>query len=466
MSKSNKYLQAGSFYLIGNLINKGIGFLTIPLFTRILTTYDYGVINTYASWVAIVSMILGMALHMGIRSAFNDYKNTIDSFMSSITFLSIISAFSISLIILSAIIFAPININVTLVVICLIQGFFTAIIQNYSMYLMMNIKYKWRTLLLISPNLLINIFAIFAILFVFENEKYMGQIIPSVVITSLIGLVLIIIIFKKSNTLINTEHWKYALYISLPIILHGLSLTILSQSDRIMITSLIGASETGVYSLVYNFSMIATVVIVSLEGVWVPWFTSKLNERKINDINSKVHIYIEIVLYVTLAVMLVSPEILRLMAPAEYWSGELIIPPIVLSGFIMFIYTLYVNIEHYHKKTKIIAANTVMAALINIILNFILIPIYGIYGAAFTTLIAYIISLSMHYKYARKIEKNLFSIKIFILPIIIVILITGVYYIFLESLIVRWSVLGVLSLSLLLKEKRNISNYYKKYKSA
>ncbi|WP_169824050.1 lipopolysaccharide biosynthesis protein [Anaerobacillus alkalidiazotrophicus] len=461
MKKTNKYLKAGSFYLIGNLFNKGIAFLTIPIFTRILTTYEYGIINTYASWVAIMTMVLGMTFHMGIRSAFNDYKNKVDNFMSAITFFSIISAFSLSLLILVMVLMLPIDVNLALILMCLVQGFFAAIIQNYSMYLMMNLRYKWRTVLLVFPNLFINLIAILAIFFVFENNAHFGKIIPSVLVTSLFGFILIILIFRKSKVLINKTYWKYALSISLPIILHGLSLNILTQSDRIMITSFVGASETGVYSLVYNFSMIATVVIVSLEGVWIPWFNKKLNERNLNQINDKVNIYIAIMSYMTVAIILVSPEILKLMAPKEYWHGKIIIPLIVLSSFMIFVYTLYVNIEHFHKKTKIIALNTILAAISNIVLNFIFIPIYGMYAAAFTTLISYIISLVLHYKYARKIEKDLFSLKILVKPLILILIMIVVYYIFIESSIIRWSILGIFSLYMILKEKRIILDYYK-----
>jgi O-antigen/teichoic acid export membrane protein len=461
LNKPTTYLKAGSYYLFGNLFNKGIAFLTIPLFTRILSTYDYGIINTYASWVAIVTMVLGMTLHMGIRSAFNDYKNDINSFMSSITFLSLISAISISTVVVVATVIAPVNVNLALVTMCLIQGFFAAIIQNYSMYLMMNLSYRWRTLLLFLPNLLINLLAIFAILFVFETKDYLGQIIPSVIITAVFGLSIIVLIFRKSFVLIKTEYWKYALYISVPIILHGLSLTVLSQSDRIMITSLVGASETGVYSLVYNFSMISTVFIVSLEGIWVPWFTDKLNNRQINQINEKGKVYIALMLFVTLAIILVSPEIMKFMAPKEYWYGVTIIPPIVLSSFVIFIYTLFVNIEHYHKKTKIIALNTLVAAIVNIVLNFIFIPKYGMFGAAYTTLISYIISLVLHRNFAKKIEKELFPIKMIVLPLVISIVFVSIFYLFLQFFIIRWSLLMILCLVIALK-KNIILDFMKK----
>jgi len=459
MKVGNKHLKAGSLYLIGNLFNNGIAFLTVPIFTRILSTYDYGIINTYSSWVAVLSMILGMTLHMAIRAAFVDYEEKIDDFMSSITALTLISTMAISFLIVTTIIVAKINIQLTLVVLCLVQGFSSAIIGNYSMYLMMKYKYKARTLLLILPNLITTIASLVAILYIFESSKYLGKIIPSSVISFVFAFVLLVLIFNKKTGPLTTKYWKYSLAISLPIILHGLSLIILGQSDRIMLTALVGASETGIYSLIYNFSMVANVVIVSLEGVWIPWFTEKMKNREIEQINENVELYIGIMTFVTISIILISPEVLRILAPREYWHGEMIIPPIIISSYIVFIYTLYVNVEHFHKKTRHIAVNTIIAASSNIILNFIFIPRYGMYAATITTLVSYSLSLYLHYRYSRNIEKELFPIRIVLKYLFFVIFFGGIFYLISGFMVTRWTLLVTLSLFVLVKWKGKIIDF-------
>lgn len=86
--------------------------------------------------------------------------------------------------------------------------------------------------------------------------------------------------------------------------------------------------------------------------------------------------------------MMVGPEIVKLLASSKYWEGIGIIPPVVLANYIIFAYTLYVNIEHFYKKTPYITLNTVIAAGLNLILNYIFIPRYGYMAAAYTTLVA------------------------------------------------------------------------------
>ena len=66
------FKKAGLFYTVGSFFNKGIAFFTIPLFTRILSTTDYGIVSTYNSWVGIVTVLLSMTLYMAIRQSFID----------------------------------------------------------------------------------------------------------------------------------------------------------------------------------------------------------------------------------------------------------------------------------------------------------------------------------------------------------------------------------------------------------
>ena len=92
--------KASTYYLIGTFFNKGMSFLTVPIFTRLLSTYDYGIVNTYTSWSGIISVVFGFAIYMGIRAAFIDHEDVIDDFMSVCNTFTIISSLVISITIL------------------------------------------------------------------------------------------------------------------------------------------------------------------------------------------------------------------------------------------------------------------------------------------------------------------------------------------------------------------------------
>ena len=151
---------------------------------------------------------------------------------------------------------------------------------------------------------------------------------------------IIIGVYRNGGVRLNKEYCKYALAISLPLILHSISLNILSQSDRIMITSYAGAAQTGIYSLIYNFSMIASVIISSIEGVWIPWFVLRLKERDIEQINEKAKLYMNIMTYAMVFILLFAEEVLKILATKEYMVGSIIIPPIVLANYVIYALSL------------------------------------------------------------------------------------------------------------------------------
>ncbi|OOM75812.1 polysaccharide biosynthesis protein [Clostridium puniceum] len=450
------YKKASTYYLVGNLFNKGISFLTVPIFTRILSTYDYGIVTTYTSWIGILSMILGFALHMGIRASFIDNKEKVDDFISVTSFFTIVSSASIGLIVVLGIILLRVNISLTLIILCLFESFSSAIIQDYSYYLMMKYCYKFRTFLMILPNLIGTIASILAILFVVKTNLYMGKIIPNSIINIIFCISLLILIFRKSHMLTNWNYLKYGLTISVPLIIHGISLNILSQSDRIMITWLADASQTGIYSIVYNFGMIATVITTSLEGGWIPWFTEKLKVRDIKSINNLVIDYVNLMTYAMVFLLLVGPEILKILASKTYWEGISIIPPVILANYLIFMYTLYVNVEHFYKRTIYITVNTLISAATNLMFNYIFIPQYGYVAAAYTTLASYLLSFILHAKYAKKLEADLYPLKTFIRPVAHILVVTILFYALINMPVIRWILMIIYLIAMLIREHTRI----------
>ncbi|MGL5434752.1 MAG: oligosaccharide flippase family protein [Lachnospiraceae bacterium] len=464
MMQTPDYKKVSTFYLVGNLFNKGITFLTVPIFTRILSTADYGIVTTYNSWIAILSLVIGFAIHMGIRAAFIDYKSEINEFMSVSTAFTLACGILISLFLGSGALLLQINIDITIIVLCIIQGLATALVQNYSMYLMMQYKYKFRTVLMILPNLISVMFSVLSILFIVKTDLFMGRIVPTALINVAFGLLTVVLVYRRSRVFYNKTYLKYALTISAPLVLHGIALNILSQSDRTMITWLTDASQTGIYSLIYNFSMVATVITTSMEGVWVPWFTENLISTKIESINTLAKDFINLMTYAMVGVMLLGPEVVKILATEKYWEGIVIIPPVILANYIIFAYTLYVNIEHFHKKTLYITGNTLIAAGINLILNYLLIPRYGYVAAAYTTLVSYLVAFILHSRYANKLDPGLYPLKTFFGPFIHIFIAVIIFYQFMDQWYIRWLVVIVYIIAMIYIHRKRIVEFFPEIK--
>lgn len=458
MSDNISLKRASSYYFFGNIFNKGIAFLTVPIFTRLLNTAEYGIVTTFNSWATIASMVFGFTIYMGIRAAFIDYDYAINDVLSVTSTFTWVSGGIISI----GIIFfnyLKLNIDFVLVLTCCIQGISLALIQNYMMYLMMKYEYKSRTALMIFPNLVSAIISIIVVTFFIKDNLYYGRIIPSTIITATFGFYALYKTYKKSLMLFNRGYLIYTLRISSPLVLHGIALNILAQSDLTMITWLSDSSETGIYSLIYNFGMIATVMTTSLEGIWVPWFTNRLGVGSRNEINYRSMHYIRFMTIIMIGIILAGPEIVKFLASEKYWRGIIIIPPIVIANYLIFAYTLFVNIEHFYKKTIFITVNTLIAALSNLILNYLLIPHYGYIAAAYTTVGSYFLAFVMHAFYSKKLEPDLYPLPRFIPSLIQMLIASFVFYFFIECWSVRWGIAIAWLLIYIFVNRDMISDY-------
>ena len=82
-SSGKKALRAGLGYTIGNILVKGLTFISIPIFARLLSVADYGLYNTFGSYVTIMTFVVGLTLHTSVRNAKLDFPDRIDAFCSS-----------------------------------------------------------------------------------------------------------------------------------------------------------------------------------------------------------------------------------------------------------------------------------------------------------------------------------------------------------------------------------------------
>ena len=169
--------------------------------------------------------------------------------------------------------------------------------------------------------------------------------------------------------------------------------------------------------------------------------------------------------FLTIGFLSVFPELVSIMGSADYKSSRDFVVLIVISCFIVFLYTFPVNIQFYHENTKFIPVGTLLAAGINYILNYILIPKSGIYGAAIATVASYVLLLVFHHLIAKiKYRYNEIS---FIQYIILtgVVSIYGIFAnIFVDNLLIRWGGCLVVFVVLVLYYKEDVEELIKKVK--
>ena len=127
---------------------------------------------------------------------------------------------------------------------------------------------------------------------------------------------------------------------------------------------------------------------------------------RIADISKVAYPAFLIIASANIVLIALAPEAVRIFAPPEYYEAIYVIPPAAMSVFFMFSYTFFAVFEFYYSKTKQIAIATTAGALLNIILNYIFIKLFGYVAAGYTTLVCFMVYAVFHYVFMKKICKE------------------------------------------------------------
>ena len=237
------------------------------------------------------------------------------------------------------------------------------------------------------------------------NNRLTGRIIGSIIPTVVLGIAFYLLFINKGKK-IKIEYWKYALPVCLPYIPHLLSMTLLNSTDRVMIDKWCGSEATALYSLAYNCGAIVTLLLTSMNSAFAPWLGEKISENKTDEIRKFTKIYISAFVFMAIGIMLVSPEVLWILGGESYMEAIYVMTPVSMGCICQFLYTLFVNVEQFKKKTIGMAFASAVAAIVNLTLNYIFIPQIGYLAAAYTTLVGYLCLLCIHMYLVYRLKLN------------------------------------------------------------
>lgn len=458
MKVKNSFLSSSIIYILGSFLTGGLAFITTPIFTRLLTPEDYGITSVFATWVSVFTIFIGVQSASTIATAHIRFKKEeFNQYLSSILFLS-----TISFAIVGGVCFvfkyqiaSLLNLSIGLLVILILQSFLGYVQQFYNAYLIQTKKPLQSLILSVSYSFLTIGLSLF-IIFNMNNDKYYGKILGNAVVACLFGLCLYFVIMVKGKKIVSIKYWKYCLPLALPIILHQLSGLVLGQSDRVMLQNLSGNFEAGIYSFAYTIASILSLLFSATNNAWVPWYFDNTKVRNTKNINQLAKKYILLFSLGTCAIMLMTPEVMKILGPEEYWSAGRVIAMVVFGIYFNFLYTFAVNYEFYSQNTRWIAVGSICAAGVNVGLNLLLIPQFGGMGAAVATLISYFALFVFHNIIATRLGGFNISKRLYLYGIGIVSVGFIVINLTYDFPVLRWIIIVIFGCSLVCFNKKNL----------
>ena len=463
----NKYktvplpVKASIWFAFCNILQKGISMITVPIFTRILTTEQYGVFSVYQSWYSIITVFATLNLYYGVfNNGMIKYSNNRDTFTSTMQGLTT----TITGILLVFYLLFPdfcnrfLGLPEILIIAMFAQLFFE---PAYSFWASrQRYEYKYRNLVIIT--LIITIISpLFGFVAVLNTTyKAEARVFSFVLIQVCVGIFFYVKNLWKGKAFFKFEYWKFALAFNIPLIPHYLSQSILQQSDRLMISSMVGTTDAAIYSVAYSVSILMVLVTSAINNSFVPYTYNCLKERKIEQLKKSTNALIVLVGLGTFFVVAFGPEVIKIFAPKEYYDAISIIPPVSASVYFMFLYPLFGNIEFYFEENKFVMLASITGAIVNVILNYIFIPIFGYVAAGYTTLICYMLFSGGHYIFMKKVLKkhnfinNVYDARfIFLFSCVVILAITSMLFVY-NNIILRY--LLIILIVVLVIFKRNL----------
>ena len=369
-----------------------------------MSTFEYGEYSAFNSWTGIIGIFVTLNLSWGVYTQglikFEDQRNIFSASLQGLTLiLCVIWTF----------------------VYLLFAGFWNSLLKLATLQMLamlatiwlsavfgfwaseQRVMYRYRQLVIVT--LAVSVLnPLVGILFVTHaSDKVTVRILASLLVSFAGYTWMFFAQLKRGRTFFSKRFWSYAVRFNLPLIPHYLSQTVLNNSDRIMIRDLAGASEAGIYSIAYSISMLMLLFNSAIGQTIDPWVYQKIKDRKTEDIKSVAYPALIFVAAANLALIAFAPEAVRFFAPPEYYEAIWVIPPVAMSVIFIFSYDLFAKFEFYFEKTNYIMLASVIGAVLNVVLNYIFIRLYGYQAAAYTTLFCYMLYALAHFWFMRKV---------------------------------------------------------------
>lgn len=444
-------IKASFWFLICAFMQRGISFITTPIFTRLLNTTEYGQFNIFNSWLGILTVIVSLNLSSGVYARgvvkFSDdrkvFTSTMQSLSLTLTFIWTVIYF------VTRTFWNSVFSLTTFQMLCMFAMILSANIFGFWS-MSQRVDFRYRSLVIVTLAISLTKPALGIILVKSTTDKVTARIFGLAVIEAFVCIVFFILQAVRGKKFFSSFYWKHALKFNIPLIPHYLSMTVLNSADRIMIGKMINESSAGIYGLAYSISQVMTLFNSALLQTIEPWLYKRINDKKIKDISKVAYPAFIGIAAVNLLLIALAPEAVKIFAPPEYYDAIWVIPPVAMSVYFMFSYLFFAVFEFYYEKTKLIAVATSAGALLNIVLNYIFIKIFGYYAAGYTTLVCYMVYAAFHMFFMRKIcRKQLNNDQPYNLKVYGGITATFLFFgfVFMASynyIVIRYSILGIM----------------------
>ncbi len=473
--KVSDYVRKTVDYVAGGLFNKILLIIFLPIFTRFLVPEEFAIYANLMIFFSFASMIYLLGIQQSIFSYF--YNKKTDQYQFSLISSVYILLTAVGLLFSTLIIIfrselahfsIRSNTHQHLFVYIAVILFFNTIYGITLSFL--HIMERSRNYAIISAlqNIIVLLLVItYSFNSRFSIDHYFIFLAIASIVASLVGICQIYRIMKKMQ-ISPVEKKYFSLEIISPMLKFGIvmipgtiSMLILQASDRYMLTYLSANTmyDVGIYSAGYRIGMIMHFIVMMVSLVYLPYAMKIAKEPHAQSMNRNMFKYYIVFgsLFGTFIIMY-SQEIFQFIIDSNYLTSYKIVFAGVISSFLYGIFNI-VNINYYaRKKAGNITIAVLLGSILNITLNFILIPKYGIFGAGIASIIAYFFIVIFNYSVAAYLYKIRYPISLVFIGLLILTsaaLLNNYFLLSLKLFIIKTVIISGIAAVLIVISKRD-----------
>lgn len=407
-------LKSSSTYTVGNIINRSLFLISMPIMTRYLAPNEYGTLSLVNAVVAIMSTCYGLGITSYVMRHYyecnleSEKKRFMGTIISFIIVLSLIVSIFFSLFggsffpkLFKDIQFSP----------YILLGVWICFVSMFEILPDVLFRIKDQAVLFISLKLSKSILritlSIIAVVLLQRGAE--GPLTASLIVAS--AFVLFYIWYLKDKIQLNFSFpiISDCLKFSLPVLFLLLGRVMLDSADRLILQRFVELSVVAFYSVGSSIGSVLVMIASSINSAWSPFFyatAKEESEAKAKEVFSYASLYMgTLMLFLGLCPVIFRYEIIYILAPPTYYPIIDIIPYIIIAATFNALFFIPVRGIYQQKKTGRLPIIILTSLIINIILNFILIPKYQMRGAALATIVASFVMFTMCFFTSQKLYR-------------------------------------------------------------
>lgn len=394
MANFTGFLKHGGNYLIASMATSALAFISIPVYTRLLSTEDYGVVSIFMGVVSLLASIMSFSTDRSVSRYFFDQRDELDfkRFVgtSSVLALGFFVLNSIILFLFADEFGEMVGLNRDAVYLIIPVTAINIIGLTFEQ-IYGPLKRSKEIAISSVARVFVGFAFSVALILLFKKDKFYGQILGQIIAGLCMTFFWIRLIRPYLKWSFDRSYIKYIFLYSVPLIPYALSGVIIEQFGKIAIGSSQSLSEAGFYNLALTISSIVNIIIAVTHQAWNPYYFEYMNSKNYKQLDSDFIRIFKLTILVAFGVACFGKEIGLLLAKKEF-SGALYLVPVFTIGYIFSQFSFaYIRNFGYTKKTQYMTITILTSGISNVILNVFLIKSMGELGAAISFVLSYII---------------------------------------------------------------------------